>query len=255
MTRENAQTMDLAQHKVTRLERWAEGLARHWLAWANLFWGLLTGIPWLAPILMHAGATRLAGAIYTAYGFMCHQLANRSYFLFGPKWMYAYTELLPYAPHADTMQGLRAFTGVPALGYKVAWSDRMVSLYGAIFLGGIAFALLRRWLRSPRWAVLLPLIVPLVVDGGTHALGDLAGLGRGFRYDNAWLASLTRNALPASFYAGNALGSFNWWMRLITGLLAGVAIAWMLYPLVDAAFRGGLETPSRTGTQAPVDGV
>ena len=31
------------------------GLSRHWLAYANLFWGILIGLPWLAPIQMIEG--------------------------------------------------------------------------------------------------------------------------------------------------------------------------------------------------------
>jgi uncharacterized membrane protein len=151
--------------------------------------------------------------------------------------MYSYTDLQPYAADANTFLGLHAFVGAPELGYKVAWSDRMVSLYGGILLGGVLFALLRRWLRSPRWALPLLMIVPIVLDGTTHMISDWRGMGQGFRYDNAWLAYLTQNVFPASIYVGNELGSFNSWMRLITGLLAGLGITWMLYPALDDAFR------------------
>jgi uncharacterized membrane protein len=151
--------------------------------------------------------------------------------------MYSYTELLPYAANANTYPGLRAFIGTPELGYKVAWSDHMVSLYDGMFLGRLLFALLRRWFKSPRWVLLLLLIVPIVVDGTAHMLSDLSGVGHGFGYGNAWLVYLTRNALPESFYAGNALGSFNSWMRLTSGLLAGLGLTWVLYPLLDNAFQ------------------
>ncbi|MEO5886295.1 MAG: hypothetical protein ABIQ77_01410 [Anaerolineales bacterium] len=43
---------------------------------------------------------------------------------------------------------------------------------------------------------------------------------------------LTNNSLPASFYAGNALGSFNSWMRLVTGTLTGLGIVWFAIPLI-----------------------
>lgn len=42
---------------------------------------------------------------------------------------------------------------------------------------------------------------------------DLAGIGQGFRDSNAWLAALSQQSLPAAFYAGDAWGSFNAWMR------------------------------------------
>lgn len=220
-------------------------LSRHWLAWANLFWGVLVGLPWLAPVLMKMGATEPAWAIYFVYSFLCHQFANRSFFLFGPKLMVSYTELLPFAPNANTWLGLRTFIGTPELGYKVAWSDRMVSMYGGIFLGGLIFALLRPRLRLPGWrafGLMIALMIPMIVDGTTHWVSDLAGVGRGFRYTNAWLAALTGNLFPQSFYVGNELGSFNSWMRLITGLLFGLAAAWMIVPLLESSFQDVRQT-------------
>lgn len=219
------------------LERGVQWVARHWLALTNLAWGILVTVPWFAPVAMKAGWSRVADAIYFIYGFLCHQFANRSFFLFGSKWMYAYTELLPYASDANTWLGLRAFRGTPELGYKVAWSDRMVWLYGMIFVGGLVYALLRRWIRplSP-WLFVL-LLVPLAVDGGTHMVSDLFGVGQGFRYTNTWLATLTGNTFSPEFYVGNAPGSFNFLMRLVTGLLSGWVIVWFAYPRLDAAFR------------------
>jgi hypothetical protein len=76
-----------------------------------------------------------------------------------------------------------------------------------------------------------------LVDGVSHWVSDLAGLGQGFRYNNAWLATLTGNLFPESFYVGNALGSFNSWMRLITGLLFALGVVWLAYPFVEAYFR------------------
>ncbi|MBI3176873.1 MAG: DUF2085 domain-containing protein, partial [Chloroflexi bacterium] len=117
--------------------------------------------------------------------------------------------------------------------WKVAWSDRMVSMYGGVFLGTLIFWPLRKRLRSvPLWAFVL-LILPMAVDGGMHVISDIAGLGNGFRDSNAWLAALTGDIFPEAFYAGDALGSFNSWMRLITGLLFGLAIVWLTYPPLE----------------------
>ncbi|HEY76126.1 MAG TPA: DUF2085 domain-containing protein [Thermoflexia bacterium] len=212
--------------------------ARHWLAWTNTVLGLLWGLPWLAPVLMALGAGGPARAIYTLYRFLCHQLADRSFFLFGPKLMYTYSELLPFAPDADTWLGLRSFVGAPELGYKVAWSDRMVWMYGGMLLGGLLFALFRRRLKPLGWRRFALMIAPMAVDGGTHWLSDFAGVGRGFRYDNTWLAAVTGHLLPRWFYVGNAVGSFNFWMRLITGLLFGLTVVWLAYPVLDGYFRG-----------------
>jgi uncharacterized membrane protein len=212
-------------------------LTNRWLAWTNLFLGVLFGLPWVAPVLMRIGATGPARAVYFVYGFLCHQLADRSFFLFGPKVMYSYTELQTVTPDANTWVGLRAFIGTAELGYKVAWSDRMVSWYAGIWLGGLLFGLLRHRIKRPRWRTFGLMVAPIVVDGFTHMISDVAELGKGFRYTNAWLATLTGNRLPESFYVGNALGSFNSWMRLITGLSFGLAVVWLVFPLLESSFR------------------
>jgi hypothetical protein len=38
----------------------------------------------------------------------------------------------------------------------------------------------------------------------------------------------------SEFYAGAALGSFNSWMRLLTGSLAAFGLVWFIYPRVQA---------------------
>ncbi|HET9913435.1 MAG TPA: hypothetical protein VFQ13_16185, partial [Anaerolineales bacterium] len=35
-----------------------------------------------------------------------------------------------------------------------------------------------------------------------------------------------------TFYAGDALGSFNSWARFAGGLLAGLAIVWLVFPYI-----------------------
>ena len=56
--------------------------------------------------------------------------------------------------------------------------------------------------------------------------------GYGFRDTNNWLAILTNHSLPMEFYAGDALGSFNSWARLVTGLLVGLGITWLVFPYI-----------------------
>ena len=233
------------------IDRLILGLSRHWLLIANLGFGVWVLLPWLAPLLMAAGLERGARPIYAAYSLQCHQLPQRSYFLFGPRPMVPLADINAAWPYTDYVR-LRQFVGSPALGYKVAWSDRMVSLYTPLFFGGLLFALARwrsatrhragrfnGWQPLPvRWWLLA--LAPLFVDGVSHAINDATGLG--FRDTNAWLAALTGNILAPTFYAGDAVGSLNWWLRLLTGLLAGLATAWLIYPHLDDAFRDIRET-------------
>ena len=218
-----------------RSERFVYWLSRHWLLAFNLAWGTFVVLPWLAPLLMQVGATGPANAVYFVYQFFCHQLPERSFFLFGSQPMYSLDQIGAVWNTADPNL-LRQFVGHSDFGFKVAYSDRMVAMYTAFWFAAMAFGLLRHRLRPlPLWAYVL-MILPMAVDGGTHFLSDLEGIDQGFRITNQWLAQLTNHALPASFYAGNALGSFNSWARLVTGALFGLASAWLMLPYVEAAF-------------------
>jgi uncharacterized membrane protein len=218
---------------VQRIDRLVSWIGRHWLALMNVLAGVWVGLPWLAPVFMHLGATEPARLIYIFYSIQCHQLPQRSYFLFGSRLMLPLKDILAVYPAPDPLL-LRPFIGTAELGWKVAWSDRMVSLYTPLFVGGVLFALTRwqwrRWgpLRVRVWALAF---VPLALDGLSHLVNDASGLA--FRDTNAWLAVISGHVLPAFFYVGDALGSFNWWMRLLTGLLAGFATVWALYPRLD----------------------
>jgi hypothetical protein len=219
---------------VTGVDRAVLFFSRHWLAFANVILGLWMTLPWLAPVLMHVGAIVPAKVLYFFYGVQCHQLPQRSYFLFGSQLMIPLNDILHAYP-ANNPLLLRAFIGSQEMGWKVAWSDRMVSLHGGLFLGGSLFALTgRRWRPLPAWGWIV-LTMPMILDGSSHFVNDI--LGADFRDSNAWLSVLTGQVLAPAFYAGDFLGSFNWWMRLLSGLMAGFAAIALVYPHLNASFN------------------
>ena len=67
-------------------------------------------------------------------------------------------------------------------------------------------------------------------------VSDLAGIGQGFRDTNLWLQILTNNVFPITFYRGDTLGSFNSWIRLITGIIFGIALVAFAFPYLENAF-------------------
>ncbi len=221
-----------------RVNRWAYLFSRRWMLVFSVFYGLYVALPWLAPVLMKWGWETPARWIYQAYALVCHQLPQRSFFLFGPKTMYSLPEIQAAWKATYDPLVLRQFIGNETMGWKVAWSDRMVSMYTSVLLFAWVWWPLRRKLRPlPPWAF-VALLTPLALDGTTHLLSDmLSGVGRGFRYDNTWLAELTNFAFPAAFYVGDALGSFNSWMRLISGVLFGLGVVGWIFPMVDEAFE------------------
>jgi uncharacterized membrane protein len=216
-------------------------LIKHWLPIALIFWAVFNLLPFVAPVAMQSGWTGLGNTIYDVYGLFCHQMAHRSYFLFSEQIMYTPEQLpveLTGRMGTDAL-ALRAFRGSETLGWKVAWSDRMVTMYGGFLLGGIAYWFIskRRQVQPmPIWLLIL-LVLPMGLDGGTHFISDFGGLTTGFRYTNTWLVNLTNNAFPVDFYFGDRLGSFNSWMRIITGLLFGIATAGFAFPFIAYSLK------------------
>lgn len=186
---------------------------------------------------MHLGLEFPARIIYSLYSVLCHQLPQRSYFLFGNQLSYSLAEINLVWPNSSDFQNLRQFIGSPDLGWKVAWSDRMVSMYTSILIFGWLWYILRKWIRTLSWKGLLLFLLPMALDGLTHMLSDLAGLGNGFRDTNIWLVQLTRAAFPANFYAGDAWGSFNSIMRILTGLFFGFGVTWFSFPYLNDYFE------------------
>lgn len=236
---QQTQVTGRTRHLIIAVDRFAVWFARHWLGIFIGLYGIYVLMPFLAPVLMQLGATNAANVIYDLYSLVCHQLPQRSLFLFGAKPMYSLDEIRAVW-QLDGFLGLRQFVGNAEFGYKVAWSDRMISFYGSIWVGAILFAFVRRRARS-----LSPIvwffagILPVGLDGITHLINDLlAGTsGTGFRDTNAWLAFLTGNIFPPSFYAGDALGSFNSDLRWLTGFLFGLTTVWFLFPFIETAMR------------------
>lgn len=210
-------------------------LARYWLPLVTFMVAVYAGLPWLAPLFMEAGWVEAARLIYRVYSTQCHQLPQRSFFLFGSRPMYPLAEIQTVGNLGFDPLELRQFIGAQAIGWKVAWSDRMVAMYSSIVLWVILlFGFLRRSVRPLSSAGLLLLLLPMFIDGTTHMISDLTGgIGSGFRDSNLWLAGLTNNAFAANFYAGDALGSFNSWMRLLSGVLFGLAVVWFVVPRIQ----------------------
>ena len=220
----------------TRADRWIYRLSKNWLLIFGVIFGTWIGLPFLPPFFMAMGRDSLAKAIYLLYSFQCHQLPQRSFFFFSSKGMYSLNEIQAVWQDTTNPLILRQFVGTPELGWKVAWSDRMVYMYTSILVFGGLWWLFRRKIKPLPWWGLLILLLPMAVDGTSHMISDLAGIGMGFRDNNVWLAALTNNTFSPEFYAGDAFGSFNSWMRLLTGVLFGLGIVWFGFPYLNKSF-------------------
>lgn len=187
------------------LDRQIYRFSRHWLAFFNLFIGVYVLLPVLAPVLMAMGQSQVGGLIYTLYRPACHQLPERSFFLFGPQATYSIDELqmLGLLLKPEDPLARREFYGAPQVGYKMALCERDMALYGGFAVAGLAFGLVRKRLRPLSLLAYGLCLLPMAIDGGTQVL---------------------------------MLRESNWWLRLSTGALAGIATVWLLYPYLEPAF-------------------
>jgi uncharacterized membrane protein len=177
-------------------------LAKHWLLLANLFWGLYVGLPFLAPVLMNVGWTGPAKVIYTIYRPACHQRPERSYFIGGPQMVYSVDQL----EAAGVKTGLFSREiGNETVGWKVAFCERDVAIYGAMFLAGLVYGLVRRRLGAwkMRFLYFIPFLVPMGLDGTLQLFG---------------------------FYESNYI------LRTITGVIFGVGAVLFAYPYLQEGF-------------------
>jgi uncharacterized membrane protein len=218
-------------------QRLADFFKRKWFWVFATIYGLFVVIPFLAPFFMRLGWGIPAKAVYFVYSFLCHQLPERSLFLFGDQTMYSLNEIQLVWHNSSDPLVLRQFIGNPTMGWKVAWSDRMISMYGGILFFALLWWPVRHTIQPLPWWGFLLLMLPMAVDGTTHFISDLWGIEQGFRQTNLWLAEMTNHAFLDSFYIGNALGSFNSWMRWISGILFGLGIVWLGFPIINKAIQ------------------
>ncbi len=211
----------------------ATAFARNWFAVFSILYGAFVFLPFLAPVLMKFGFDPWGKVIYTLYSFVCHQLPQRSFFLFGAQPSYSLATIQTVWRDTTDPMILRQFIGNAEMGWKVAWSDRMFSMYGGVLFFALIWYPFRKRIHGlPLWGFFL-LALPMFLDGSSHMVSDLAGIGQGFRDANVWLVQLTQDALPHSFYAGDMLGSFNSWTRLITGFLFALGVVWFAFPKME----------------------
>lgn len=190
-------------HILTHFMHW---FSRYWLLMANLAVFIYVGLSLLAPMLMHAGREHSARLIYLLFRPLCHQLPERSLFLYGPRWIYSYNQLAQFTGQLVPQR----YIGDPQIGYKIAICQRCAAIYLSMLLFGLLFATVKKYLNPLPLKMLFAIIAPLAIDG----LGQLVGL---------W--------------------SSTWLSRVLTGGLFGLGCIWFAYPYLE---RGMAEIQRET---------
>ena len=235
---------------VVRVDRLLYNFSRHWLAVFNVIIAIYVGLPILAPVLMKAGARGPANVIYTVYSPMCHQMASRSFFLFGEQIAYprqlAAGNLKPleaYAADIPEFAGVnpdnwvsfflaaRRFVGNEELGYKMALCERDIAIYGFVLLGGLVYGLLRR-----RYHVKpLPLLAFVIIGMGPIALDGFSQL---FGYYASLFEPVEASAAIAFIQRIFPLRESTPLLRTLTGALFGFMLVWLAYPRIEEGMQG-----------------
>lgn len=206
--------------EITKADRVSYWLTNHYTFLINLILVIFLGLPFLAPVLEKYHADLPAKVIYKIYSPLCHQLAYRSWFLFGeqsvyPRKLAGLSGELSFEQvtglNSQDVLSAKNFIGNDTLGYKVAFCERDVAIYGGLLLFGLIFAATRRRLRSIPWYIWIVVgMVPMGIDGVSQ-LPSLINL------NIYWLP--IRESTPL--------------LRTITGLLFGITTAWFGYPMIE----------------------
>lgn len=207
--------------KIDKISLW---LSKYYIWLITFFLALYVGLPFLAPVFARNGAMLPAKVIYTIYKPLCHQLAFRSWFLFGeqpfyPRAIAGIDGVLSYEDitgqsEIDTRQA-RNFIGNDQVGYKVALCERDTAIYASMLLFTLVFIISGRRLKSLPWYIWLIIgLIPIGLDGTSQ----LASLGLNLP---AWIP--IRESTPL--------------LRTITGTLFGLTTAWYLFPLIEESMH------------------
>jgi len=235
---------------VVGIDRAIYGLSRHWLALFNIAALIYITMPIIAPMLLKAGIDGPARVIYAAYSPLCHQMAQRSFFILGEQPAYpreiAGTNLTPIEAYIDDLpefEGVssdnwpaffaaaRSFRGNEVMGYKMALCERDIGIYGFVLIGGLVYAMLRNRFNIkplPLWIFIVIGIAPIAIDGFSQL----------FSY---WLSPLDGSEATgflASVQRFLPLRESPPTMRALTGALFGFMLVWLTYPHINTGMKG-----------------
>ncbi|MBX6342370.1 MAG: DUF2085 domain-containing protein, partial [Thermomicrobiaceae bacterium] len=123
---------------ILALDRGIYHASRRWLWGLNTLGALFVALAVLAPVLAATGHARSAHWIYQAFRLVCHERADRSFFI---------------------------------MGEKMAYCQRDTAIYGGLLLLGLVYPLVRERLRPLGLGCAVLLSLPMAVDGLTQLAG------------------------------------------------------------------------------------
>jgi len=178
----------------------------------------------IAPLLAHYNAQNAAQLIYAMYSGTCHQLAYRSWFLFGNQAFYplrlaGIQNMVPYEEvtgnSPSDLVSAQIFIGDALTGFKTALCQRDIAINLGFILAGFGFALSRRkWHPIPILYWITLGLFPLFFDGIFQLGGDVfQGLNGSMGWESTPL------------------------LRTATGGLFGITTGLFIFPKLEESLR------------------
>ncbi len=153
------------------MQKFGDFILEQWATLIAAALGLLVLLAVSVPFLSYFGLDSISKPIFFALHFVCAQIPSHSFYLFG---------------------------------HQLGLCARNLSIYTAMFLGSLIFALSKKRLPGIPWWIWLLLILPMAWDGITQMFG---------------------------------LRESDWILRVITGSLFGLANVWFALPLMQKTIQ------------------
>lgn len=209
---------------ITNLDRLSYFISKSYVWIISIFMTLFIAIPFLAPILEKNGNHGAANVIYKVYHVLCHQLAFRSFFLFGeqdfyPRELASIEGVQTYEDITGSdvidLDYARFFVGDSDLGYKIAFCQRDLAIYGSLAIFGFLFQVTGKKFKQLRWFYwILIALMPIAIDG----FSQIPSLSTGWP---TWVP--IRESTP--------------FIRVLTGTLFGVGTGWFMFPMMEESMK------------------
>lgn len=210
------------------------------IIWAFFFLFVLVAI--LPVFLMHTGHEEGANNIHSVYRIFCHQRVERTPFFLGAEgfvkfysieelqYLGAIPEQNPNAPAGfeEEIFGY-PYIGDEVVGYKTALCIRDLSIYATVVIFGLIYLILSRKNKKIYkfdWKIALILTIPIAVDGIFQLIAELLGFD--------WV--------PQSYFD-------NQLKRIVTGVLFGIAIVMIAFPLLQEEEKIVYNNDNKTAKQ------
>lgn len=206
----------------SKMDGFSYWLSKYYLVLLNVSLFIYIFVPFLAPCFMKINLTAPANVIYSSYRIVCHQLAYRSFFLFGEQPFYPRSAAgvkgflsfqdaigLSEGHTAEDIRAAQNYKGDSVIGYKVALCQRDIAIYAGIIIFGLIFGATKKRIPSLHWILWIMIgLVPIGIDGVSQLISQPP-----------------INLLP---YRESTP-----YLRVISGFLFGFATAWFGYPLIE----------------------